>query len=71
MEEGGGGGRCTPLPCCVFCSLLKNLNNQKILVFSQLFIADAPIKKKHQNIVLTLRRLLSQPVADRLILRIF
>ena len=61
---GGDWGHCTPP--VVFCPLLKKSSGNpylKILDFSQLFIADAPMKKKSKNLVLPLRRaLLGHPV---------
>ena len=45
----GGGCPVAPLPCLVFCPLLKiSLVNPylKILDLAKLFVADAPIKKK-------------------------
>ena len=61
----GGGDPVDPLPV-VFNLLLKiSSGNQylKILDFSQIFIADAPMKKKSNNLVLPPNRaLLGHPV---------
>ena len=63
--HGGGDVRRTP-PLWFFCPLLKKSSGNpylKILDFSQLFIADAPMKKKSKNLVLPPRRaLLGHPV---------
>ena len=51
---GGAGGRCTP-PSLPFCLLLKIIMRHpylKILDLVNLFVADAPMKKKSRNLVL-------------------
>ena len=51
-----GGEALTPHTAVIFCSLLKKSKGNsflKILECYQLFVADAPMKKKIENPVLT------------------
>ena len=55
--QGGGGGRTAT--CCSFCPLQKKSKGNpylKILNFSQLYVSDAPMKKKSKTLVLPLLR---------------
>ena len=64
-----GVGAVRPDSPVVFCPLLKKSSGNtylKLLDFSQLYIADAPIKKKSKKLVLPPRKsLLGHPVQKK------
>ena len=60
IQPRGGGGAVRPALLCFFPLLKISLSNPylKILEFSQLFVPDAPRKKKKRNLVLPPHRAL-------------